>query len=110
MSTKTLNGGSKYVPNPYLAQELARSTMLEDDLMAVAADIMERSQANAPVEEGNFRDEMAVESGISDGTMTARFIANNWKAAIIEFGAVQHEFNMPIRRSIAELGLKLVAK
>ena len=110
MASKTINGGSKYVPNPYLEGELARSTMLVDDLEAVAHDIMEGAQALAPVAEGNFRDEMAVESGIDDGVMSARFIANNWKAAIIEYGTVEHEFNAPIRTAIERAGYRLVKR
>lgn len=110
MSSMTRKNGSHFVANPYLGEELKRSTMLIDDLESVAADILERAQANAPVAEGDFKEEMAVESGIEADGATARFIANNWKAAIIEFGTVDHAFDQPIRRSIAELGLKLEKK
>lgn len=98
---------SKFVPNPMLEQELKRSTMFTDDLLSIAADIMEKVQEIGPEDQGKYKEAMAVESGSDSDGVLARFIANDWKAALIEYGTAEHQFNAPIRTAIQQLGLDL---
>lgn len=98
---------TRFVANPMLEYELARSTMLADDLKDIADEVLQRAQDNAPVDEGFFKEDMRVETGVDGGVITARFIADNWKAVIIEYGTASHPFSSPIRRGIEAMGLKL---
>jgi hypothetical protein len=100
---------SRFVVNPMLEQQLMRSSMLLDDLVNVAEDVKDGAYANAPEDEGYFKEGMRVEAGVdSDGVVTARFIADDWKSVIIEYGTSTYPFSSPIRRAIESLGLKLV--
>lgn len=98
---------SRYVPNPLLEQELAHSTMLLDDLSEKAQDIQEHIEATVPVNEGTLRDSFTVETGMDSDGVVAQIQTDDWKAVIIEFGTVEHDFNAPIRRGIEAAGYRM---
>lgn len=103
----TKPGTTRFVANPMLEEQLKRSYMFADDLLEVANDVKDGATANAPEDEGDFKAGMRTEVGMEADGITARFIADDWKSVIIEYGTAEHPFSSPIRRAIESLGLKL---
>lgn len=95
---------TRFVPNPMLAQEVLRATMLLDDLQAIAENIAEQAVAIAPEDEGDYLRSIEAVSGFDARGVMARVNANDWKAALIEFGTTDTPVFAPIRRAADRYG------
>jgi len=99
---------ARYEANPFLEQELKRSTMFVPALTKVAEALVVKCQEAAPYEEGDFRDGFEVAGVVTEAEGVAvRMTNTDWKAAIIEFGTSEYPFSAPIRRGIEAAGFKL---
>jgi len=105
---KVSSAQSRYEANPYLEKELQHSTMFIRPFTEIAGKIVAAAQAEAPVEEGDYRDGFEVAGVVTTGEGVAVRITNtDWKAAIIEFGTSEYPFAAPMRRGIERAGYTL---
>jgi hypothetical protein len=91
----------RFVPNPMFQAQLIRSGMLDDDMAEIAEKIAEETRANAPENEGAFKDGVVAEGN--------RVNLTDWKSLFIEFGESVFISGIaaPMRTAIESLGMKL---
>lgn len=107
MATATKTGTTHFIPNPFFDETFRRSAQCASALVQVGEDIKGAIQAASPVDTGAFRDSFSVQESTDSDGVKAVVLTDDWKAAFIEFGTVEHPFNAPIRRGIESAGYTL---
>lgn len=96
-----------FVPNPRFEEEILRSTKVRDALEEVAKEGAARYRDGVPVDEGDLIDSVFGDVALTPDGYQGRIGATDWKAALVEFGTIEHRPDASLRRAIESLGLTM---
>lgn len=99
----------KFIANPGLEAHLLRSTAVRDHMETVAQDAAETYAASVAFDEGDLAESVFGDVALTPEGFVGRVGATDWKAALVEFGTVEHAPDGSLRAALEELGLKIEA-
>lgn len=102
--------GIVYKPDEAATQMLGRTTEMMKFVEGLAATAARSAQAIAPVLTGAYKDSIRSEARILEGKATGLVIAEDFKAAWIEFGTETNPTYAPLRKGAEAAGLTVRAK
>ena len=98
---------TKFVPNPRLEGELARSTQVKETLEDLARRGAELYAASVPIDTGDLQASIFGDVALTEDGFVGRIGAKDPMAGLVEFGTIENAPDASLRSSIEALGLTL---
>lgn len=99
-----------FVPNPGFEKAITRTTGVRDALQQIAEEGAARYREHVPVKSGDLRDSIFGDVALTGDGYKGRIGASDYKAALVEFGTLEHSPDGSLRAALDSMGLPLEVK